>query len=184
MTSRAERTAWWLVVLALAAGVSWKLSSESGAIAQAFRGVRPAAAPAPASEGLPGSPEPLLAGHRVAPGRRVRYSSWPPTSGRYLARPVALGVHARPLAPELQVDALAHGHVILQYASSFAGAASLGRFAREFPDDVIVAPGVRLRAPIVLTAWGRLERLHRASRPAIVRFITVLRNRYDGGWSG
>jgi hypothetical protein len=44
------------------------------------------------------------------------YTSTPPTSGPHLPQTVAPGVYREAIAEELQVHALEHGHVLIQYA--------------------------------------------------------------------
>jgi hypothetical protein len=91
-------------------------------------------------------------------------------------------VYREPIDHELQVHALEHGHVLVQYAPRTPGIAELERVARRHPRDVVVAPYARLRSGIALTAWGRIERLERLDRERIERFVAALSGRYDHGW--
>jgi len=81
------------------------------------------------------SPHIAYAGTSHAP-----YSSSPPTSGPHVPFTVAPGVYREPLARELQVHALEHGHVLVQYPVEIAGAGrrDVEDTARRHVRDVIV----------------------------------------------
>jgi Protein of unknown function (DUF3105) len=112
------------------------------------------------------------------------YSSIPPTSGPHVSFTVAPGVYREQIADEIQVHALEHGHVLVQYAPD-TPSLEVGRLedvARRYPRDVILAPYGGLDSRIALTAWGRIERLGRADTRKVEAFVTAFAGRYQHGW--
>jgi hypothetical protein len=142
--------------------------------------------------GYPGAPPPTQGAD----------DSVPPTSGPRASHLPTSFVLSTPLAPAEQVNILAHGNVLLQYndrcdagAACPAGtggrdhlASDLAEVARLYNNEpaqlnlrrghgVVVAPNYDLPpGEVALTAWKRLQRLDRANRPEIERFI--------GAWLG
>ncbi len=112
------------------------------------------------------------------------YASVPPTSGAHVPQTVAPGVYRQPIPEEIQVHALEHGHVLLQYARGTPAEAirTLEAIARRHMRSVIVAPYDGIEHGIAMTAWGWLERLERADRAAVERFVLRFANRYDHSW--
>ena len=97
---------------------------------------------------------------------------------------VAPGAYREPIPDELQVHALEHGHILLQYSAGMSASdvRLLEDVARRNLRNVIVAPYGGLATGIALTAWGRLEYLDVADPAAIDAFIGALAGRYDHGW--
>jgi Protein of unknown function (DUF3105) len=154
-------------------------------------GVLPPAGPGGASPGappgqLPGQEVPTLPSPHIpylgAP--HPAYNSLPPTSGPHVPQTVAPGVYREEIPDELQVHALEHGHVLIQYsAATPAGEVRLlEAVARRDLRDVVVAPYGGLATGIALTAWGRLEYLDAVDPAAIEAFIRAFAGRYDHGW--
>ena len=135
---------------------------------------------------LPGEDVPLLpSGHiPTVAAPHLPYNSVPPTSGPHVPQTVAPGVYRQEIPNELQVHALEHGHVLVQYAPALAPARVrlLEGIARRHPRDVVVAPYGQLSDGVALTAWGRLERLERGDVDRIEAFISAFAGRYDHGW--
>ncbi len=125
--------------------------------------------------------------------------SAPPTSGPRASHLPGSFVLSTPLAPAEQVNILAYGNVLLQYNDrcDAGGACPAGsdHFAADLADvadlynnepvqlnlrrghGVVVAPNYELpQGEVALTAWKRLQRLDRADRAQIERFI--------GAWLG
>ena len=134
-----------------------------------------------------------------SPARQGADDSAPPTSGPRASHLPASFVLSTPLAPAEQVNILAYGNVLLQYndrcdagAACPAGrdrlAADLAEVAGLYNNEpvqlnlrrghgAVVAPNYDLRpGEVALTAWNRLQRLDRADRTEIERFI--------GAWLG
>jgi hypothetical protein len=114
------------------------------------------------------------------------YVTTPPTSGPHVPWTVAPGLYDEEIAPELQVHALEHGHVLVQYGDDVPpeDVDRLEGLARRYLRAVIVAPNSELHNWIALTAWGRIERIHSADRDRIDAFVEALFGRYVHGWRG
>jgi hypothetical protein len=138
-----------------------------------------------ACERLPGQAVPIMASPHVpyVGSRHQAYDSDPPTSGPHLPWAPAVGVYEEPMPAELQVHALEHGRVLVQYASAApveTVRAVRGLQARH-PRDVLVAPDPRLRSGVALTAWGRIELLERPDPARMEAFVEALAGRYVHG---
>ena len=101
------------------------------------------------------SPHIAYAGTSHAP-----YSSSPPTSGPHVPFTVAPGVYREPLARELQVHALEHGHVLVQYPVEIAGA---GR--RDVEDSARRDPLAPDRQLALIRARDQKEILRQVCQP-------------------
>jgi Protein of unknown function (DUF3105) len=139
----------------------------------------------PCSE-VPGTPEPFE-GNRHIPydgAPHAPYKTKPPTSGPHSPRIVAPGIYREEIPEELQVHALEHGHVIIQYRPGLeqSDVDALERIGRSHPRDVIVAPYFGIDSGIALTGWQRLQLLPAMDEPAIERFIETVAGRYNHAW--
>jgi Protein of unknown function (DUF3105) len=183
------RLVWWALLLSsgLVVGVgvvgrTWPL------IVDTTVGSRAESSAPPAQVGLPGRPVPILDSPHIPVGKAggVRYNSVPPTSGPHFAVPPAPGIYATPLADGLQIHALEHGHVGIQYAPDTTPEVvqRLRRLGARYPRDVFVAPYPGLMRGIALTAWGRIDDLNELDESRINRFVLAMRGRYDHGWRG
>ncbi len=112
------------------------------------------------------------------------YNSTPPTSGSHLPWTIATGVYNEEIPEELQIHALEHGHILIQYAphTSKDQVQQLERIAYEHRRDVVLAPYAKLKSGVALTAWGRLELLDRVEADSVEVFVTALAGRYNHGW--
>jgi hypothetical protein len=112
------------------------------------------------------------------------YTSMPPTSGPHVPQTVAPGVYHREIPEELQVHALEHGHVLVQYALNTDAdqIRVLEGVARRYSREVVLAPYGQLPAGIALTAWGRIQLLERADPQQVIHFVIAFAGRYDHGW--
>lgn len=139
---------------------------------------------------VPGVPQPFEGDEHLprdgAPHRP--YRTVPPTSGPHSPKVFAPGVYRRPVAAEMQVHFLEHGHVLIQYppATPAAEVAVLERVARRHPRTAAVAPNPEVLQGIALTAWQRLHRLPHADAGTIEAFIETfiekVSGRYAHGW--
>jgi Protein of unknown function (DUF3105) len=100
------------------------------------------------------------------------YNSVPPTSGPHLSYIAPWGVSKIPIADELQVHNLEDGGVMIQYSCSNCDAlvGQLEKFAVKY-NKVIVAPYPKMKTPIALTAWARIDTMDRYDGTRIERFI-------------
>jgi Protein of unknown function (DUF3105) len=136
---------------------------------------------------LPGRAVPIVLSLRHIPypqASHAPYDSVPPTSGPHVPFTVAPGVYREGIAEEIQVHALEHGHVLIQYAPATAPSTvrALEDVGRRFAREVVVAPYDRLGSGIALTAWGRIEWLRGLDTGKIDAFVTALAGRYTHGW--
>ena len=101
------------------------------------------------------------------------YNSNPPTSGPRLQELAQWGEHSLPVAPEIAVHNLEHGAVILHYRNEQVGSeliAKLRAVTLENP-NLILAPNPLMKAPVALTAWGRIRTLDGFDKTVIEAFI-------------
>jgi hypothetical protein len=137
-------------------------------------------------EKVPGTPQ-AFEGNRHIPydgAPHEPYKTVPPTSGTHSAQIVAVGIYREPVPEELQVHALEHGHVFIQYApgTSEVDIAGLERIARRYPRDAYVAPYPALDKGFALTGWQRSQPLDTLDEEAVVRFVTTVAGRFNHTW--
>lgn len=128
----------------------------------------------------PGRAVPSLGNSHIqnAGDPHVPYNSVPPTSGPHLHFIAKWGVSKTPIPDELQVHNLEDGGVMIQYncdpvkdgKACAELAARLEPFAKNF-NRVIVAPYLKMKTPIALTAWGRIDTMDKFDEARIERFI-------------
>lgn len=144
-----------------------------------------ASRPWPCAE-VPGVPVPYEGRRHLAYDGEPHepYGTVPPTSGPHSSRILSPGVYEEPVAEELQVHFLEHGHVLVQYAPATPAGevAVLERLARRYPRDIAVAPYPALDRGVAVTAWQRVLRADRADEPDVRRFVERARGRYVHGW--
>lgn len=135
---------------------------------------------------VPGTPQAFEGNNHIAydGAPHEPYKTVPPTSGPHSAQIVAVGVYREPVPGELQVHALEHGHVFLQYAPTVSkqDIVALERLGRRYPRDTVVAPYPALDKGIALTGWQRLQRLDTFDENTIVNFVTTVSGRFDHSW--
>jgi hypothetical protein len=109
------------------------------------------------------------------------YNSNPPTSGRHVGGLPEWKVYTEPITKELQVHALEDGAVVINYQpeldkatvdrlASIAGIYHNMTGGRRHLVMAPYPPG-ELSHPIVLTTWGRIDRLETFDEARIRRFI-------------
>jgi hypothetical protein len=137
---------------------------------------------------LPGDEAPLLPGRHIPyiGAEHEPYTTVPPTSGPHVPFTVAPGVYREEIPDQLQVHALEHGHVLVQYAPGTPAdeVRALEDIARRFPRQVVVAPYPGLDQGIALTAWGRIDRLDTVDEDRIATFVEAFAGRYNHGFDG
>lgn len=184
---RPRRLLWWslLLILMLVAGTGVVIA-VTPTVVDTTIGSRSEGTVPPDVPGLPGRAVPILDSPHIPVGQAdaVRYNSVPATSGPHFAVPPATGIYEAPMPEGLQVHALEHGHVGVQYGSdaTTADIEALRRIGARYPDDVFVAPYPNLGRGIALTAWGRIDTFDAVDEARVVAFIEALKGRYDHGW--
>jgi hypothetical protein len=107
------------------------------------------------------------------------YNSDPPTSGPHSQAVPAFKIYTEPITKELQIHGLEDGGVIIHYKPDLdkptvdrLGVIATSYLEQSSPrNHVIMAPYPNLSHPIVLTAWGRIDRLDVFDEARIRRFI-------------
>ncbi len=106
------------------------------------------------------------------------YSTSPPTSGPHSPNVPDWGEQDE-VAEILQVHALEHGGVLVQYncPSACPGlVANLRSITRDYDSKVILAPYSRMETRIALTSWGKIDLLEEFDRGRIEEFVKKNRN--------
>lgn len=107
------------------------------------------------------------------------YSTSPPTSGPHTPDVPDWGEHNTEVAEVLQVHALEHGGVLMQYnCPSGCGelVGDLSLILSDYPSKVILAPYSNMEALIALTAWGKIDLLDEFDEGRIRNFVDKNRN--------
>jgi hypothetical protein len=100
----------------------------------------------------------------------VDYSVTPPPGGPHADAWLRCGAYDRPVREENLVHSLEHGTVFIAYDPGLEeGDVALLEELR--PDEGILAPYPGLRAPVVVTVWGRQLLLAGADDPRLPLFI-------------
>jgi|GEM_PF-294506 len=135
------------------------------------------------SDDKPGMPIPIqeVFGPISVGQEHEPYNSTPPTSGAYAEGEIAFGVHQESIAEELQVWALRGGAVLIQYGpeTDATTITQLGDLVKRLQNEhaekycrLIVAPYEKLEPKqLVLTAWGRIDKLSSYDENRIESFI-------------
>lgn len=89
--------------------------------------------------------------HVIDPGTATFLTN-PPTSGPHVSGAVPLGVLEEPIDPAIQVSILESGSALVQYDGSL-DAVQIETLTSMSNDNLVVAPGLDLPAPVVATAW-------------------------------
>lgn len=113
----------------------------------------------------------------------VPYSTDPPTSGPHTQDVPAFKVYTEPLAKELQVHGLEDGGVVINYQPDLDKAVvdkltALANLYINTPGKqrIIMSPYPGLSNPIVLTTWGRMDRLDTLDETRIRAFVDAYVN--------
>jgi len=111
------------------------------------------------------------------------YSTSPPTSGPHAQQAPPWGEQGG-LSEPLQVHALEHGGVLVQYNCS-PGCPQLVRsienITRDYDRGVILAPYAGMDAKIALTSWGKIDLLDEFDRDRIEEFVSKNRGKGPEG---
>ena len=100
----------------------------------------------------------------------VNYPQSPPVGGPHAPVWLDCGVYDQPVRNENAVHDLEHGAVWISYDPDL-DADDISALAGALPQNGIMAPYPGLRAPVVVTAWGRQLDLTGADDPRLALFI-------------
>ena len=106
------------------------------------------------------------------------YNSKPPTSGPHVGNIATWGVHTNQIPDEQQVHNLEDGGVIIHYDPNRVVAetiVALEAIVNRYPDKVILEPYAGMDAPIVLTAWTKIDKIDGYDEARIRGFIQAYR---------
>ena len=111
-------------------------------------------------------------GHVQSTDAKVKYNSFPPTSGSHYFRPLVWNRYTQPLPPVAEVHNLEHGGVIIQYGDKVPSATvkQLTSFYDSSSNGMLLAPLPKLGQKIALTAWTHLATCTHYNRTAFAAF--------------
>jgi Protein of unknown function (DUF3105) len=93
--------------------------------------------------------------HLSNPDQKVKYNSFPPSSGPHYQQPAPWGIYTDPIQQTILVHNLEHGGIILQYGDVDSGTLEkIQSFYQDDPYGLVVAPYPKLGKRIALTAWN------------------------------
>lgn len=97
--------------------------------------------------------------HLTNPAAKVKYNSFPPSSGPHYQTPAAWNIYEDPIRQTILVHNLEHGGIIIQYGPdvSEGDVEKLRSFWQDDPNGLVVAPNPNLDAKFALTAWNEPE---------------------------
>lgn len=105
------------------------------------------------------------------------YNSNPPTSGWHYASPASWGAYENELPDEQIVHNLEHGGIWISYKGiDDVMKAALEEIGRT-NSKIIVSPRLANDVPIAIVSWSRLQKLAQFDAAAIMKFISVNRNK-------
>ncbi|OGY52029.1 MAG: hypothetical protein A3J59_03885 [Candidatus Buchananbacteria bacterium RIFCSPHIGHO2_02_FULL_56_16] len=104
------------------------------------------------------------------------YNTFPPTSGPHVGDKAVAGIHTEQIPDELQLHNLEDGEVIIHYDPSRITADTvreLEALVNGYREKMLLEPYINpaLPAPIVLTAWTKIDQLETFDQERIVNFI-------------
>ncbi|HLA25101.1 MAG TPA: DUF3105 domain-containing protein [bacterium] len=189
--SRQARQLWivggTVVLVALVGFVVWN-STRPESTTSSPTPAQPGAQPATGQSTQPGAapPKPEIVSvpdqgrTHVAPGQsHPPYNSNPPVSGWHYPSTAAWGFHNSELPDELLIHNLEHGGIWITYKDDQGSEVvdPLVALAREFPRKLVITHRPKNDSPLAVAAWGRLMKLDRYDRAAIVDFYNRFKNK-------
>ena len=116
-------------------------------------------------------------GHVSSYDAKVKYNSFPPTSGKHHEVPVIWGAYEDPVITVQEVHNLEHGGVVVHYGDKVDAATreQLRAFYDESPDGMLLAPLAKLGNKVSLTAWTQLATCERFDEKAFAAFRSAYR---------
>ena len=97
----------------------------------------------------------LTPAHIQNPDQKVKYNSFPPSSGPHYQSPAPWNWYDQPVQQTILVHNLEHGGIVLQYGNVGSSIVSkIQSFYRGDPYGLVVAPFPKLGTKIAATAWN------------------------------
>ena len=108
---------------------------------------------------------------------KVKYNSFPPTSGTHHQVPVIWGAYDDPVPTVAEVHNLEHGGMIIHYGDKVDAATreQLRAFYDDSPNAMLLAPLPKLGNKVTLTAWTKLATCERFDVRAFSAFRSAFR---------
>jgi hypothetical protein len=118
--------------------------------------------------------------HTENPNEKIKYNSFPPTSGKHLATPARWGNYPSPINQVQGVHNLEHGGIDIQYGNkvSAADVDKLMAYYDSDPNGILMAPLPALGSTIAATAWQKLLTCSKFDKKALDSFKK--KHRYKG----
>jgi Protein of unknown function (DUF3105) len=115
--------------------------------------------------------------HFRLPSQRVKYNSFPPTSGPHDPTPAIWNIYEEPVDERKLVHNLEHGGIVIQYGAEVPQATvnQLRDFYLSDPNGLILAPLPKLGNKIALTAWTHLATMTKFDEGAFSAFRDAYR---------
>jgi hypothetical protein len=115
--------------------------------------------------------------HVTSLSAKVKYKTFPPTSGAHYYTPAIWNSYTRPLVLVQEVHNLEHGGIIIQYGDKVPQATiqKLGAFYSSSPNAMLLAPLPKLGSKIALTAWQHLASCSGFDQKAFALFRDAFR---------
>ena len=105
----------------------------------------------------------------------VSYESAPPVSGEHRPGAPGCGTYGQQLEDELQVHALEHGAIGVQYAPDLdpEQIKAIEELVGEYDKDMFSAPYEGMDTPITVSSWGRRMQLDTFDEAAVKEYYTA-----------
>jgi hypothetical protein len=113
----------------------------------------------------------------VRDGTKVKYKTFPPTSGNHYAVPVVWGAYDAPVEQERVVHNLEHGGIVIEYGKDVPQA-TVDELREEYqsdPNGLVLAPLPSLGNQIAFTAWTHLAKCPTFDKDAFEAFRDAFR---------
>jgi hypothetical protein len=113
----------------------------------------------------------------VRDGTKVKYKTFPPTSGNHYAVPVVWNAYDAPIEQERVVHNLEHGGIVIQYGKDVPQA-TIDELRQEYqsdPNGLVLAPLPSLGNVIAFTAWTHLAKCPAFNKGAFETFRDAFR---------
>lgn len=109
--------------------------------------------------------------------QKVKYNSFPPTSGRHFQQPAIFGAYNEPVDQKMVVHNLEHGAVAIQYGdkATSESVALMNEYWQDDPNGLLLAALPQLGNQIALTAWTQLALCPSFDEGAFDAFVDAYR---------
>ena len=116
-------------------------------------------------------------GHVASYDAKVKYNSFPPTSGTHQQTPVIWGAYAEAVPAVAEVHNLEHGGVIIHFGDRVDATTreQLRAFYDDSPNAMLLSPVPKLGNKVSLTAWTKLATCERFDEEAFSAFRSAYR---------